>query len=244
MIPVYNEAPRIKVLLKRWVQIVDLLSRPARFVIVNDGSSDGSAGILDEFKRGREGVTVIHHEINQGLGTTLRDGLRYVADHAKAEDILVVMDGDNTQPPEVLPEMLSKMEKTACDVVIASRYRGGSGVEGLSLFRRMMSLGARAVFQLAFPIKNVLDYTCGYRLYKVSAIKRAFDVYGVKFCSRPGFDCCVDILLRLAKLGYSFQEVPFQLSYGEKNGNSHMCVVRTATNTIGLLLSRRFCLTR
>ena len=244
MIPVYNEAPRIGTLLKRWTQIINNLNCAIHFVIVNDGSSDGSANILDEFKQGRSDVTVIHHEKNKGLGTTLRDGFKYASDHGKAEDLLVVMDGDNTQPPEVCPAMLSKMNETSCDIVIASRYRGGSSIDGLSIFRQVMSLGARALFQLSFPIKNVLDYTCGYRLYKLSAIKRAFEVYGSEFCSRPGFDCCVDIILRLAKLGCKFQEVPFQLSYGEKKGNSHMRVFRTTANTIGLLLSRRFCLSK
>jgi L-cysteine desulfidase len=59
--------------------------------------------------------------------------------------------------------------KTKADVVIASRYQKGAEVKGLSKLRIFTSEGARYVYSLILNVKNVKDYTCGYRLYKKSS---------------------------------------------------------------------------
>ncbi len=238
-LPAYNEAPRLPGLLSRWAKVLPEIGSRFRYVIVDDGSSDETPEILREFAE-RQPAEIITHRPNQGLGASLRDGLRHVADCGGDDDVVVMMDADNTQPPELLPEMLERMESTGCDVVIASRYRAGAEVVGLSGLRRFMSFGARVLFQLCFPIRGVRDYTCGFRLYRVSLIQRALAVYGDRFCDRNGFECTADILLRLAKLGASFQEVGMVLQYGAKEGESSMRVGRTVRQTLGLMLSRRF----
>lgn len=232
----YNEGPRLPPLLARW-EAVSI--GPRRYVVVDDGSTDATADVLRAFAVDHP-LHVITHSPNQGLGASLRDVLRFVADHGDHDDVVVTMDADNTQPPELLPVMLERMETAGCDVVIASRYRAGAQVVGLGLLRRAMSFGARVAFQLAFPIAGVRDYTCGFRLCRVAIIKQAFEVYGARFCDRPGFECTADILLRLAKLGATFQEVPMVLNYAAKRSFSSMRIGRTVRKTLGLMLNRRF----
>jgi dolichol-phosphate mannosyltransferase len=236
--PAFNEAPRLPSLLDRWVAVLGALDRPYRFVFVDDGSADDTPRVASSFAA-KHPVDIITHAENRGLGASIRDAMRFVADYGGDEDVLVMMDADGTQPPELLPEMLSSLEESGCDVVIASRYRAGASVEGLSAFRRLMSFGARLLFQLVFPIPGVRDYTCGYRAYRVAVIRRAFAEYGERFCDRPGFDCTADVLLRLAELGARFEEVPMELRYAEKAASSRMRVGVTVLRTAGLVIRRR-----
>ncbi len=237
--PAYNEATRLPDLLARWGEVMGQLGRDHRYVLVDDGSTDETPEILRGFAA-QQRVDIITHRPNQGLGVSLRDGLRFVAAHGVDDDVVVMMDADNTQPPELLATMLERMDATGCDVVIASRYRTGAEVVGVSAFRRLLSFGARVLFQVAFPIRGVRDYTCGYRLYRVAMIRRALERYGDRFCDRPGFECTADILLRLAKLGARFEEVGMVLQYDRKGGDSNMPVGRTVGKTLGLMLARRF----
>ncbi len=236
--PAFNEAPRLPSLLGRWIAVLDALDRRHRFVIVDDGSADDTPRILSSFAANHP-VEIITHAENRGLGASVRDAMRFVAVQGGDEDVLVMMDADGTQPPELFPEMLSRLEESRSDVVIASRYRAGARVEGLSAFRRLMSFGARVLFQAVFPIRGVRDYTCGYRAYRVAVIRWAFAEYGERFCDRPGFDCTADVLLRLAKLGACFEEVPMELQYAAKAESSRMRVGATVLRTMGLMIRRR-----
>ncbi len=238
-LPAYNEAPRLPALLDRWAAVMNAQDQPHQYVIVDDGSSDETPDILRKFAV-EHPLEITTHRPNQGLGASLRDGLKHVSENGERDDVVVMMDADNTQPPELLPAMLERMATTRCDVVIASRYRSGADVVGLSALRRFMSFGARVLFQTVFPIRGVRDYTCGFRLYRVSMIHRAFAAYGKRFCDRNGFECTADILLRLAKLGATFEEVGMVLQYGAKEGDSSMRVGRTVRKTLELMLTRRF----
>jgi dolichol-phosphate mannosyltransferase len=238
-LPAYNEGPRLGALLRRWADVLAAMGRTHRYVVVDDGSTDDTADVIKRFAEDQP-VDVITHDPNQGLGASLRDALMLVADRAADDDVVVMMDADNTHSPEQLPLMLDRMREASCDVVIASRYRPGALVEDVSLLRRFVSFGARVLFQVTFPIRGVRDYTCGFRLYRVAVIKRAFEVYGGRFCDRSGFECTADIILRLARVGASFSEIGIALRYGAKEGDSHMRVGRTMRATLSLMAKRRF----
>jgi dolichol-phosphate mannosyltransferase len=238
-LPAYNEAPRLPKLLDRWESVLTKMDHEHAYVIVDDGSTDETPAILTRFAENHP-LQIITHHPNMGLGASLRDGLNVSSQQASPTDVIVTMDADNTQPPELVPDMLSQMNRTNCDVVIASRYRSGARVEDLSATRRFMSFGARALFQACFPIRGVRDYTCGFRVYRAAIIQKAFKLYGDTFCDRPGFECTADILLRLAKVGATFSEVGMVLNYADKAGSSSMRVGHTVRKTIELMLARRF----
>ena len=149
------------------------------------------------------------------------------------------MDADNTHPPEILGGMLAGID-AGHNLMIASRYRTGASVEGLSKFREFLSLGARLLFQCAFPIRGVRDYTCGYRLYSADVLKRAWARYGDTLINEQGFACMADLLLKLSTMGLNCGEVPLLLQYGAKQGESKMRVGRTIATTLKLMLLRRF----
>jgi dolichol-phosphate mannosyltransferase len=63
------------------------------------------------------------------------------------------------------------------------------------------------------PIRGVRDYTCGYRAYRGRVLRQAFQRYGDDFINQEGFQCMVDILLKLRKMDVIFGEVPLILRY-------------------------------
>ncbi len=110
---------------------------------------------------------------------------------------------------------------------------------GLAWHRRLLSLGAAALFKLIFPIPGVRDFTCGFRAYRAEAIRRGFDAYAERFVDQRGFQCTADILIRLARLGAIIVEVPMILRYDLKGGASKMRVASTVFSTLRLLVQRR-----
>jgi dolichol-phosphate mannosyltransferase len=96
------------------------------------------------------------------------------------QDIIITMDGDDSHVPNHIPRMIKKIE-AGSDIVIASRYRDGSQIHGLSLFRKMTGFMAGSLFILFCSSPGVRDYTCGYRAYKVSILKKGIAHYGPRF---------------------------------------------------------------
>jgi dolichol-phosphate mannosyltransferase len=176
----------------------------------------------------------VRHVKNRGLGETIRDALSVSAGLAAPDDVIVTMDADNTHSPTLIPAMVRAIQNGS-DVVIASRYRHGSRVVGLALSRHLMSYGARFLFQLAFPLKGVRDYTCGFRAYRASLLKDAFARYGNTFVQERGFSAMAEILLKLRALRPRFSEVPMVLRYDFKSGDSEMRVGATVMKTLRMI---------
>ena len=125
------------------------------------------------------------------------------------------------------------------DVIIASRYRKGSQVQGVSRLRLLTSEGARYVFSAIIPVENVRDYTCGYRLYSVEILRRGYGKFGDDLIEESGFTCMAELLYKLYIVGARFAEIPFVLRYDFKKGSSKMKVVKTAKNSIKLAFRLR-----
>lgn len=238
VLPAYNEAECLGLLLRRLDNAMYEDNLEYQVIIVDDGSEDGTARTAVKYTQYMP-VRVESHEVNRGLGATIRDGLKIAVTIAGNMDIIVAMDADNTHTPGLIRNMIRVIREGA-DVVIASRYQPGSYIRGVPLHRRLLSLGARFLFQVVFPIPGVRDYTCGYRAYRAPVLKDAFERYGEGFINQEGFQCMVDILLKLRNMQLVFREVPLILRYDFKVGASKMKVVRTILRTLGLIVRRSF----
>jgi dolichol-phosphate mannosyltransferase len=238
VLPAYNEEQGLGVLLRRLDQSMDEDGFPYQIIVVDDGSRDATARIAADHARYMP-IRLERHAVNQGLGATIRDGLRVAVSLARDEDVIVVMDADNTHTPGLIRNMF-RVVREGADVVIASRYRPGSRIRGVPPHRRLLSFGARVVFQLVFPTPGIRDYTCAYRAYRASVLTEAFRRYGDDFVNQDGFQCMVDILLKLRRMDLIFREVPLILRYDLKEGASKMNVAGTIGRTLRLVAERRF----
>src|ERR1035437_2099360 len=175
-LPVYNEEKGLGPLLEAFSTTMTQGHFRTQLVIVDDGSTDGTSGLIRAWSS-KLSIERVGHPENRGLGESIRDALRRASEMARPEDIIVTMDADNTHNPASIPDMSSLIE-SGIDIVIASRYRPGSQVVGLGPFRRLMCYGARALFQMAFRIPGGGGYTCGFRVFRAGVLQTAFACYG------------------------------------------------------------------
>jgi len=236
-LPAYNEEIALPRLLARVKRLIAASPEKITVVVYNDGSTDATALIAQQWQE-QVPLVLLDCPRNQGLGV----GLRALIEHAVAtgsdDDILVVMDCDDTHDPAQLVEMLRAMDDGA-DVVVASRFTRGARVQGVSPMRRVTAVAAAVLFKLVHPVRGVWDYTCGYRGYRIGALKRALDRYPGGLVTEYGFACMAEVLLKLNALNFRFAEVPLRLRYDQKPTASKMDVGRTTARLLALLMRWR-----
>ena len=237
VLPAYNEAAPIGGLLESFIEAFRDERLVWRVILVNDGSTDDTEKTARGF-RDRMNLEIVTHPVNRGLAESLKTGLLHAVRAAGDRDIIITMDSDGSHLPGLIFRM-ARLIKEGNDVIIASRYQNGSRVVGVTPFRRMLSRGAAILCRIIFPMPGVRDYTCGYRAYRASLLKKAFADYGEEIISEPGFSCMVDLLLKVRKYLPIITEVPLILRYDLKTSPSKMDVGKTVKQTLWLLVRRR-----
>jgi glycosyltransferase involved in cell wall biosynthesis len=198
LVPVYNEERTVEEVVRR-VKAVPL---PKEIILVDDGSRDGSRGILerlreehDERAEPQNQVKVIFQPFNQGKGAALREALRYVTG-----DIVIVQDADLEYDPKDYPTLLDPIERGHADVVYGTRFVGGGAHRVLFFWH---SVGNRLLTLLSnmFTNLNLSDMEVGYKAFRAEALR------GIELkCRRFGFE--PEITMKLAKRRCRFYEVP------------------------------------
>lgn len=238
VLPAFNEERNLGALLDKIETQLNEARLPFHIVIVDDGSTDRTPAIIRVFAE-QLPLTALRHSANFGLGRTIADGLRIAADMAGDDDVVISMDADETHPPGLMPRMLQCIREGR-DVVIASRFQRGSRICGLSLARRLTGSAASLLARILFPTPGVRDFTCGYRAYSSKALHLAFREYGPELIDQTGFQCMIDILLKMRRLPLVFGEVPMVLRYDLKKGPSKLPAAATIRATLRLFMKRRF----
>lgn len=239
VLPAYNEEENIGELLDQIQFALEEDSKTEyKVFVVNDGSRDNTAAIVEE-KAKTMPIDLFTHPVNLGLGATIRDGLYRAVQASNPKDIVITMDADATHNPGLILRLF-RMIVEGHDVVIASRFQPGARVIGLAWHRRLLSFMASTTFRIMYPIKGVKDYTCGYRAFRADVLKNAMDDFGDKFVDQDGFQCLVDILIKLRSRKLMFGETPFILRYDNKRGESKMRIAKTIKNTLILMVKRKF----
>ncbi|MCU0438443.1 MAG: glycosyltransferase family 2 protein [Raineya sp.] len=231
LLPAFNEEMSLPLLLKKINTLQSGESIQLNIVVVNDGSTDKTLENIKGFN-----IILVDLKYNQGLAKAIDEGFNFILKELPETAIIVTMDSDNTHDPSLINDMITSIQDGA-EIVIASRYVKGARIIGLSFFRQMLSLCASFLFRIVVPLKNARDYTCGYRAYKASLIKKAKNHYQEKFITQKGFGCMAEILVKLKLYKPSIAEIPLILHYNLKVGNSKMKILRTILQTFQLLFS-------
>jgi dolichol-phosphate mannosyltransferase len=236
-LPAYNEERSLPALLERYVALRPALEAKGahlRVLVVDDGSADGTIAATERF-RDRLALEVLPHGVNRGLGAALRTGLTGALQRAADDDLIATMDADNTHDPGLLPDMWARLESERADIVIASRYAPGGEEVGLTTLRKVLSRGASFLLSITAPVRGARDYTCGFRLYRASTLRRAADAWGEKLVEEAGFTCMAEVLLKLGRGGARVAESPLVLRYDLKEGASKMKLMRTISRYFELI---------
>lgn len=106
VVPFYNEEENIAELHRRLSAVLDQLGESYEIIFVNDGSTDGSASVLDKIRREHSSTKIIHLTRNYGQTSALAAGF----DHARG-NVIISMDGDLQHVPEEIPKFLAKLRE-------------------------------------------------------------------------------------------------------------------------------------
>lgn len=198
VIPAYNEAQRIGVTLERIERHFSGLARKFELIVVDDGSTDGTASVVSAFQCIHPTpVRLLRNPKNAGKGMSVRRGVL----EAKG-DLILFSDADLSTPIEEF----SKLEERVLagfDLAIGSRMLPGSDlIIRQPRYREWMGRILIVLVRL-LGLADVEDTQCGFKLFTRPAGRRIFEVQVI---DRFGFD--VEILWLARKLGFRIAEVP------------------------------------
>lgn len=230
--PFYNEEENIVNFLRQFIPLKKALEIK-RFILVDDGSTDGSSQLVRQFRR-KLPITLITISPNQGPGNAFEVGLKEALKRAARGDVICTMEADTTSDLSILPLMEKKISSGA-HVILASCFAKGGGVKGVGMKREILSRGANTLMRLFFQIPNVSTYSSFYRVYTTYILRKVLKRCSTLF-SEKGFVCMTEFLIRLHRVGAKIDEVPMVLRWSVRKGKSKMKIVQTIQAYLRIIL--------
>lgn len=167
VVPGFNEQSIVEKNLKIICDYMETLEYRCRWelVFVNDGSTDGTGELADNFAQSRDNIRVLHHPYNFRLG----QALRYAFSRCRG-DYIIVLDLDLSYSTDHIERMLDKIIQTKAKIVIASPYMKGGKVSNVPLFRKALSKWANRYLCLSAARDPFSD-----KLTTITGMVRAYD---------------------------------------------------------------------
>jgi dolichyl-phosphate beta-glucosyltransferase len=225
VVPCYNEEVRLPHSLGAVSQY--LASRGASFelILVDDGSTDGTAAVIRQTERERPNVRAVLLLPNRGKGRALAEGVK-----ASQGDLVLVSDADFSTPIDELPK-LEEAIATGADIAFGSRAAPGAREVEQPLYRRAMGKAFNRMVQVLL-LPGIWDTQCGFKLFRGDVARRLFAEL-----ETDGFAFDVEILHRARQAGYAIREVPVRWI---NSGASRVSPVRDSAEMLRDLLRIRF----
>jgi glycosyltransferase involved in cell wall biosynthesis len=223
VVPSYNEARTIA----RVVHGALATELRLEIVVVDDGSTDGTADLLESLRREVPVLTVLRHERNRGKGAAVRDGIR-----ATTGDFVVIQDADLEYDPKDLPVLLGPLVDGRADAVYGTRLRGGEP-QRAHLFwhyagNRLLSLLTGLLYNTTLS-----DMEVGYKAFRGDLI-RSLDLVSDDFRFEP------EVTAKLLRTrDVRVYEVPISY-YGRTFAEGKKITWRDGIKAVGALLRFRF----
>lgn len=189
IVPVFNEINSVAEILRR-IRMVELPVE-VEVVVVDDGSTDGTAKVLGALEDST--VRVIRHGVNQGKGAAVRTGIE-----RSTGDLVIIQDADLEYDPEDWPRLLAPVFRGKAQVVYGSRFTGE---------RRNMLFWHWVGNRFLTLVTNVLYNTT---LSDMETCYKVFDrkvLDGITIES-DGFDVEPELTAKVMRLGHRIYEVP------------------------------------
>lgn len=207
--PIFDEAPNIEPLLAAAREIAQRLTPDFEIILVDDGSRDRSAAIIERICEADSRVQLLRHACNTGYGAALRSGLRY----AKGE-LIFFSDADLQFDLFELDRLVEHSE----DFDIVAGYRAQRSDPWP---RRVLANTWGAIVRLMFGLE-VRDIDCAFKLFRREVID-AIEIESI------GAFVNTEILVRARALGYRVHQVPVshrRRRHGNQSGANPRVILR------------------
>jgi dolichol-phosphate mannosyltransferase len=234
VLPAYNEEAALRILLPHLYEELSKLGIKFTLCVVDDASTDATPELLKRLSTSIP-IQALRHTVNQNYGAAVKTGVLWVVQHGLPNDVMVLMDADNTHSPAYIPSMLQKIQEDY-DVVTASYTGEGAGSRGVPPLRRLFSEAANALLRLRFHFPHVKTYTNGYRVYRVAALQNAYSRYGERVIQEANFAGGTELFTKTVRCGGRPAEVPFILDYEKRGTASKINIPRTIASYLRLLI--------
>ena len=214
--PAFNDEGSIGGLVADALAVLPALADDYEVIVVNDGSSDGTARVLEALAAREPRLRVVHHPENRGYGAALRTGFK-----SASKELVFYTDGDGQYD---VRELASLRPLLAAGVDIVNGYK----IQRADVWRRK-ALGAvyNRLAHLLFNIP-IRDVDCDFRLIRRRAVE------GVELSSSSG-SICVELVHKLHRAGCVFAEAPVH-HFPRAHGRSQFFTLRRVARTAGDLL--------
>ncbi len=200
VIPAYNEEQRITPTLDSVAVFARQVDFPVEVLVVDDGSTDGTAALIEARSREDDLFGLISYRPNRGKGYAVHAGML-----AATGEYRLFMDADGSMAVEQALDFLEALQQNDAQVAIASRYHEDSRRTGEeSWLRGAISRLGRVLIGLTV-LPGITDSQCGFKLFTSEAAATLFSNLTVR---RWGFD--VEILARARALDMKIVEVPVE----------------------------------
>lgn len=216
IIPAWNEERRMPASLEKITAFVRNQEASIEVLVVDDGSEDATASIVEGFARQNSFVTLIRNP-HGGKGAAVKTGIA----QGKGQ-YLVISDTDLAVPIEELPKFLPP-QLSDYDLAIASRELDGARRINEPFYRHLMGRVYNLIVRLV-AVRGIQDTQCGFKAFRRSV---AHDLFAHQTIEGWGFD--VEMLYIARRRGYRIVEVPVTWYYGAESK------VRPIHDTLGML---------
>ena len=221
VMPVYNEINTIQEIISR-VQAVPL---EKEIIIVDDASTDGTIGKLNDINKKYENVKIFYQEHNQGKGAALRKGF-----DSASGDIIIIQDADLEYDPKDYPVLLEPIIDGRADVVYGSRFL--SGPHRVLLFWHFVANKFLTLLSNVINNLNLSDMETCYKVFR-REVWENINTRSNRFGFEPEFTA------KVAKKRYRIYEVPIRYN-GRTYDEGKKIGWKDAVKAVFVILFARF----
>lgn len=197
IIPAYNEADRLPITLIDVDKHLSQQEYSYEIIVVNDGSKDQTAEIVNRFAGLVNNLRLINNPDNRGKGAVVRQGML-----AAKGNWRVFMDADNSTSVSEFNKMLPYL-KEGYEIVIGSRAARGAKLQPPQKIHRQIIGKLGNLFIQLILLRGIWDSQCGFKCFSEEAANWIFSKMKI---NRWGFD--VESLALARAMGYRIKELP------------------------------------
>ncbi|MBL0937312.1 MAG: glycosyltransferase [Gemmatimonadaceae bacterium] len=223
-IPAYNEVETIGVLLWRLRTVLAEFPREYEVVVYDDASTDETAEVAAQYERAMP-VSVIRGRTHLGYAGAVEALLRDVAGRTRypRRDAVLLLQGDFTDPPGMVPEFARRFEGGA-DLVVGERL---VVADAPTAVKRLFK-GAQWAMRPFVRVDGVRDLTASMRLMRISVLRDALRSVPGALLSGDSWTANADLLLHLVPHARRVEAVPLEPTYGVRMRETRRVAFRDA----------------